>query len=120
MAANELLVLLSEEEKLKKQKAYEESVAKRHEERKAKMDKRKTKNEHKPEETQDYYWKEFNSQNSDIETLFEQICDSAEPTSLIKVSTNNMLRCITEETGYKNIIGSRRYVLITDIHFFRI
>ena len=105
MAANELLVLLSEEEKLKKQKAYEESVAKRHEERKAKMDKRKTKNEHKPEETQDYYWKEFNSQNSDIETLFEQICDSAEPTSLIKVSTNNMLTVLPRKPVIRTSSG---------------
>ena len=89
MASNDVIVLLSEEEKLKKQQAYQESVAKRHEERKAKVDKRKVKNEHKPEETADYFWKEFNSQNYFIQTLFEQITNSAETSSLIKVSLYN-------------------------------
>ena len=86
MASNEMLGLLSEEEKLRKQKVYQESVTKRHEERVAKMEKRQVRNKHKPEESQDYFWKQFNSQNSNIQSLFEQITQSADPIPIIKVS----------------------------------
>ncbi|KAI6658519.1 Tubulin-specific chaperone C [Oopsacas minuta] len=84
MASIEPIALLSEEEKIKKQKAYEEGVAKRYEERISKKQQRKSNIEHKPEETVDYFWKEFNSQNSDINSMFEQLSEALEPNTIAK------------------------------------
>ena len=81
------IALPDEEEKLRKQRAYQDRVMKRQEERKAKMQQRKMTNEHKQEETADFFWKEFNQQQSDINSLFEQFSSSTPvPTTLFKVS----------------------------------
>eukprot|EP00800_Vazella_pourtalesii_P002622 TRINITY_DN1256_c0_g1_i1.p1 TRINITY_DN1256_c0_g1~~TRINITY_DN1256_c0_g1_i1.p1 ORF type:complete len:356 (+),score=56.95 TRINITY_DN1256_c0_g1_i1:54-1070(+) len=87
MASNSsnLVTFLSEEEKLKKLQAYQEAATKRYEERLAKMEQRKsTKTQHKPEETSNFFWKEFNSQQSAVKSLFEQIPQAQEPSSIIK------------------------------------
>ena len=83
------VTFLSEEEKLKKLQAYQEAATKRYEERLAKMEQRKsTKTQHKPEETSNFFWKEFNSQQSAVKSLFEQIPQAQEPSSIIKVDSN--------------------------------
>ena len=77
---------LSEEEKLKKLQTYQEAAAKRYEDRLAKMEQRKSTNtQQRPEETSSFFWTEFNSQQSAIESLFEQIPQAQEPNSIIKV-----------------------------------
>ena len=80
------VTFLSEEEKLRKLQAYQEAATKRYEERLAKMEQRKSTNtQHKPEETSNFFWVEFNSQQSAIDSLFEQIPQAQEPNSIMKV-----------------------------------